>query len=151
MSRTRPALIALALGGLITPCLAQSTEERLRACEPMAASVQDLGRLDIVAISAHYAQKPWPDLQRHAESSEVAQRAEQLIAKGQCTESGCHVGFVGEYARPRIAGQSESYLNTALKTYQSKKRRHDAMEEAVKGLSEADIQALATYLAGLKP
>jgi cytochrome c553 len=60
------------------------------------------------------------------------------------------VGFVGEYARPRIAGQSEGYLNTALKAYQSETRRHDAMEEAVKGLSEADIQALATYLAGLK-
>jgi cytochrome c553 len=97
------AVMALVLSGIVTPCLAQSLEERLRGCdschgkqgiprdsswpviggqqqgyidaalgdykrglrvsEPMAASVQNLGRLDIVAISAHYAQKPWPDLQ----------------------------------------------------------------------------------------
>jgi cytochrome c553 len=122
-----------------------------RVSEPMAASVQDLGRLDLVAISAHYAQKPWPDLQQPAAPSEIAQRAEQLISQGQCTESGCHVGFVGELARPRVAGQSEEYLKAALKAYQNKTRTHAAMEEAVRSMSDADIQALATYLAGLKP
>jgi cytochrome c553 len=117
----------------------------------MAASVQDLGRFDTVAISTHYAQKPWPDLEQSPASGEITQKAEQLIANGQCTASGCHVGFVGEYGRPRIAGQSEAYVIAALKSYQSKTRRHDAMGEAVKGLSEADVRALAAYLAGLKP
>ena len=97
MFTTTPALIALVIGGFITPCFAQSLEERLRGCdschgeqgipkdkatpiiwgqqqgyidaaltdfkrglrisEPMAARVQDLGRLDIVAISAHFSAK----------------------------------------------------------------------------------------------
>ena len=70
--------------------------------EQMDASVRSLDRFDIVAISAHYAQKEWPDLQQPPAPTEIAQRAEQLIPKGQCTETGCHVGFVGEFGRPRI-------------------------------------------------
>ena len=139
MSTLHPALIALVLGGIVTPCLAQKIEERLRGCdschgehgfptdkttpiiwgqqqgyidsalsdfkkglrvsEAMAASVQDLGRLDIVAISMHYAEKPWPDLQYNPTPSAIAQRAEHLISQGQCTASGCHVGFVGQSLR----------------------------------------------------
>jgi cytochrome c553 len=61
------------------------------------------------------------------------------------------VGFVGEGARPRLAGQSSEYLKAELTAYRNKKRTNFMMEEAVKSMSDADIQALATYLAGLKP
>jgi cytochrome c553 len=121
-----------------------------RESDQMAASVRDLGRFDIVAISAHYAQKQWPDLQQPPAPNKIAQRAEQLIAKGQCTEAGCHVGFVGEGGRPRVAGQSSEYLKAALTAYRNKTRTNFMMEEAVNSLTDADIQALATYLAGLK-
>ena len=114
----------------------------------MAASIRDLDSFD--AISAHYAQKQWPDLQQPPASSEIAQRAEQLISKGGCTESGCHVGFVGEPGRPRIAGQSSEYLKVAITAFRDKTRKGQFMERAVEGMSDADIQALATYLAGLK-
>lgn len=121
-----------------------------RESEQMAASVRDLGRFDIVAISAHYAQKQWPDLQQPPAPSQIVQRAEQLISKGQCTEAGCHVGFVGEGARPRVAGQSSEYLKVALTAYWNKTRTNFMMVEAVKSMTDADIQALAIYLAGLK-
>ena len=122
-----------------------------RESEQMAASVRDLGRFDIVEISAHYAQKQWPDLQEPPAPNEVSQTAEQLIANGECTASGCHVGFVGEGARPRLAGQSSEYLKAELTAYRNQKRTNFMMGEAVKSMSDADIQALATYLAGLKP
>jgi cytochrome c553 len=125
-------------------------EKGLRVSEAMAASVQELGRLHIVAISMHYAEKPWPDLQHASAPSAIAQRAEHLISQGQCTASGCHVSFVGEFARPRVVGQSEEYLRAALKAYQGKTRSsYEPMEEAVT-MSDADIEAMATYLAGLK-
>ena len=119
-----------------------------RVSEQMAASVRDLDRFDIVAISEHYAQKQWPDLQQPPAPSEIPQRAEQLISKGQCTEAGCHVGLVGN---ARLAGQFGDYLKTALMAYRDKTRKHKFMQDAVEGMSDTDIQALATYLAGFKP
>jgi cytochrome c553 len=191
MPKINPASLAVVLGAVVTPCFAQTLEEKLRGCdschgeqgvpkdkstpviwgqqqghidavltyikrgvratnEQMAASVRDLDRFDIVAISAHYAQKQWPDLQQPPAPSEIAQRAEQLISKGQCTEAGCHVGLVGDSGRPRVAGQFSDYLKTALTAYRDKTRKHVFMERAVEGMTDADIQALATYLAGLK-
>jgi cytochrome c553 len=188
MFSTTPAVIALVLCSLVTPCLAQSLDERLRGCdschgeqgipkdkatpviwgqqrdyiasalayfkigfrtnEQMAASIRDLDSFD--AISANYAQKQWPDLQQPPASSEIAQRAEQLISKGGCTTSGCHVGLVGEPGRPRIAGQSSEYLKAAITAFRDKTRAHAFMQNAVRDLSDGDIQVLATYLAGLK-
>src|SRR5215211_2640418 len=191
MAKINPALLAIVLGAVGTPCSAQTLEEKLRGCdschgaqgvpndkstpviwgqqqgyiegiltlskkggcatsEQMDASVRDLDRFDIVAISAHYARKEWPDLQQPPAPTEVARRAEQLISKGQCTESGCHVGFVGEFGRPRVAGQFSEYMKAALTAFRDKTRKHEFMERAVEGMSDADIQALATYLAGLK-
>ena len=120
-----------------------------RVSEQMAASVRDLDRFDIVAISEHYSQKEWPDLQQPTAPPEVAQRAEQLVAQRQCTASGCHVGFMGGIFAPRLAGQFQEYLTTNIKAFQSKMRRFNLMEEAVDPLTDADIEALSRYLAGL--
>jgi cytochrome c553 len=187
MPKINPALLAV-VGAVVTPCFAQTIEEKLRGCdschgeqgvpkdqstpviwgqqqghidavltyirrsdratnEQMDASVRALDRFDIVAISQHYAQKQWPDLQQPPAPSEIAQRAERLISKGQCTEAGCHVGLVGN---ARLAGQFGAYLKTALMAYRDKTRKHKFMQDAVEGMSDTDIQALATYLAGFK-
>lgn len=59
-------------------------------------------------------------------------------------------GVLPEY--PKIAGQSRRYLVNALKAYQSGRRTGTyaaLMAETAKSLSDADIDNLAAYLAGL--
>jgi cytochrome c553 len=53
-------------------------------------------------------------------------------------------------AWPSLAGQQQAYLINALKAYQTRARRNPMMTGLVKGLSDADIEQLAVYYAGLK-
>lgn len=46
---------------------------------------------------------------------------------------------------PTLAGQYESYLYHALKAYQTGDRKNAIMPAQVKGLTDAQLQALATY------
>jgi cytochrome c553 len=69
--------------------------------------------------------------------------------------AGCHggdgrSGSLPEY--PKIAGQNEKYLVNALKAYKSGRRTGTyaaLMAATANNLSDADIENLAAYLAGL--
>jgi cytochrome c553 len=69
--------------------------------------------------------------------------------------AGCH-GIAGyknvypTYSVPKISGQSQTYLVTALKAYKSGERSHKTMRAQAEGLSEQDIQNLAAYLSQSK-
>ena len=52
---------------------------------------------------------------------------------------------------PHIAGQNKAYLVNSIKAYKDGKRDHVMMKSMVMGLSDADIDNLATYYSGLKP
>ena len=53
----------------------------------------------------------------------------------------------GKETTPRIGGQNEAYLKRQLKVFYGNERpAATAMHEVVKGLSEADIEAIAQYL-----
>ena len=59
-------------------------------------------------------------------------------------------GALPEY--PKIAGQNRKYLVNALQAYKSGRRTGTfaaLMAETAKNLSDADIDALASYVAGL--
>ena len=59
-------------------------------------------------------------------------------------------GALPEY--PKIAGQNRKYLVNALQAYKSGRRTGTyaaLMAETAKNLSDADIENLATYIAGL--
>lgn len=67
--------------------------------------------------------------------------------------AGCHgadaMGAVG----PRLAGQQEKYLSEQFKLIRDGQRasgKAGMMAGAVKSVSDADADAIATYLAGLK-
>jgi len=66
--------------------------------------------------------------------------------------AGCHGadGVSGNPAWPSLAGLQEAYLVNALKAYQTGARQDPMMAGLVKGLSDADIEQLAAYYAGLK-
>jgi cytochrome c553 len=66
----------------------------------------------------------------------------------------CHGGdLMGKAAAPRLAGQGEAYLASQLHAFRDGSRNEPAqvMTGVARSLSDGDIQALAHYLAGLRP
>jgi cytochrome c553 len=69
---------------------------------------------------------------------------------------GCHgiphykTAFPVTYRVPKIGGQSQAYLEAALKAYRSGDRPHPSMTGIAKALSDQDIADLAAYYANQK-
>ena len=91
----------------------------------------------------------------------VAAQAQTLVpsaengAKKVAMCVGCH-GIVGYQARfpqihkvPMIAGQSETYIRSALMSYQTGDRKHPSMRAVASSLSPQDILDLAAYYSQL--
>ena len=72
---------------------------------------------------------------------------------------GCHAipgyqaSFPYVYRVPKIGGQSQPYLEAALKAYRQGDRNHPSMTAVAKGLTDQQISAVAAYYAarGDKP
>lgn len=65
---------------------------------------------------------------------------------------GCHAvesykNVYPTYHVPKLAGQHESYLVTALTEYRNGNRSHKTMQANVANLSDQDIADIAAYLA----
>ena len=66
---------------------------------------------------------------------------------------GCHgiegwrTAFPEVYRVPRLGGQHQAYLVSALKQYKSGDRSHPSMRAIASSLSDADIADLAAYYA----
>lgn len=70
------------------------------------------------------------------------------------TCSGCHgipfyKNVYPSYSVPRIAGQSEGYIVSALKAYRSGARKHATMQAQANTLSDQDIADIAAYFVSL--
>lgn len=68
---------------------------------------------------------------------------------------GCHgvkhyVNTYPTYHVPKIAGQHQAYLISALKSYRSGERQHETMQANASSLSDQDIDDIAAYFANLK-
>ena len=71
------------------------------------------------------------------------------------TCQGCHgvTGYKNAYPSyhvPKLGGQSETYLNNALKEYRGGKRKHPTMQAQAESFSEQDIADIAAYLSSIK-
>lgn len=66
---------------------------------------------------------------------------------------GCHsipgyqASFPQVYRVPKIGGQSQQYLEVALKEYRQGARSHPSMTGIAKGLNDQQISAVAAYYA----
>lgn len=86
---------------------------------------------------------------RAADPDVAAGRAKFTLCAG-CHGGDGRSGSLPEY--PKIAGQNEKYLVSALKAYKSGRRTGTyaaLMAATASNLSDADIENLAAYLAGL--
>lgn len=72
------------------------------------------------------------------------------------TCTGCHgiadyKNAYPTYRVPKVGGQNEQYLVSALTSYKKGERPHPTMRAQGEGLSDQDIADLAAYLSSLKP
>ena len=54
------------------------------------------------------------------------------------------------YHVPKLAGQSATYLNSALLDYRKGNRKHPTMQAQAESFSEQDLADIAAYLASIK-
>jgi cytochrome c553 len=114
----------------------------LRETSPMHGLIRDAGRTDLEGVALYFA------------SQSPAQRGAPPFGDPKAGEpksavcGGCHGarGVSTDAATPTLAGQDPVYLVKSTKAYRAT-RKHDAMQRAVAGLSDADIDNIAAFYA----
>lgn len=121
-----------------------------RRTEPqMTPFVAPLTREDMLDLSAYFAAQKLRSGSFKPDSARAAKgkaKADETL----CTM--CHLGgFLGQNEIPRVAGQHYEYIVKQLRDFKTARRTNDAgnMASVSKTLSDADIENLGHYLAGL--
>jgi len=120
----------------------------------MGPIVANLTDADIRNLGAYYHSLPYnTKVPNGPGNGELAAKGEAVAQQHHCAS--CHTDtFRGERAAAAIADQREDYLVKALTDYRSAARPSvgvAAMTEAAAGLDDAEIAAVAYYLATLGP
>jgi cytochrome c553 len=121
-----------------------------RQQEVMSQIAAGLERDDMMALAEYFSKKPWPDLGQPRAPKEVATQA--LTANGSVGCTGCHLDqFQGDGTIPRLAGQSQAYLEKTIADFRSRARGNNpGMSDLMQATSPEDLAALAQFLAGLQ-
>jgi cytochrome c553 len=116
----------------------------------MSPFAVDLSNADLSNIAAYFAaQKLSPPA--HQTTAAGAEAGPRLARQFNCVQ--CHgPALMGQQHIPRLAGQQYEYLKTQLRGFKASTRfdMDGQMTSAAQALSDADIELLADYLAGLK-
>jgi cytochrome c553 len=122
--------------------------EGLREVPPMAPVMRGLSDEQIVALAKHYAVVPARPVTAGAAKPDLQRRGAEVSQRALCGT--CHLpDYRGQNQVPRLAGQQETYLLTTLKMYRDAPApgRDTAMSAVLYGLKDADLEALAHYMA----
>jgi cytochrome c553 len=147
------------LAGLQPQYIEKQLEDYLsgrRKSEVMAPLMATFNRAEVPALAAWYAaQKPAPGTPGDAK---LMQAGRVLYDDGNTTTgvpscSGCHQdNAVGNERYPRLAGQHAVYTREQMQQFKKGARSNDkvrVMRVVAERMSEAEIAAVAEYLAGL--
>lgn len=117
-----------------------------------AAVMQDVARgmpdEEITALARHFSAQPAKVVMTGKVDDAKATRGKQIAARNHCGQ--CHLPkYEGRDQMPRLAGQREDYLYAAMIGYRDGKRSaaDTTMTEVLYGMSDADIAALAHFMA----
>jgi len=125
--------------------------EGMRKVPQMAAAVQGLKDAEIRAIARYYAAQK-PAAPQGKPDPALMKQGVVLAKKLHC--GSCHAAdFRGREQMPRLAAQREEYLVAAMNAYRNytHKGGDTLMAAALYGVTDADVKALAHYLAKQKP
>ena len=114
----------------------------------MGAVAATLEKDDMRALAAYFAARTWPALNQPAAPEAVARQAEAVDNSAGC--KGCHLAnWQGDSTTPRLAGQQHDYLRATMAAFRDGARTNNPwMAALLKTYADADIDALAAYLAG---
>ena len=113
---------------------------------PFAANLSDA---DMADLAAYY------EAQRSQPRPQVVDAAKAALGKGLASAhlcTSCHrPDLSGQHQVPRLAGQDLAYLLKLLRAYKAQTAGdlEGLMTQAAQPLTEADIETLAHYMAGL--
>lgn len=124
--------------------------EGLRDVPAMKDVLAGMSDETVVALAKHYsAQKP--EANPVQIDAAKARAGAELASKLLCGT--CHLpDYAGQKQVPRLAGQDEGYLAHSMKQFRDDPSpgRDTIMAATLRGLSDADLAALAHYLATLR-
>jgi cytochrome c553 len=112
---------------------------------PLAANLSNADLNDLAAFFAAQALVAVP-----AKTTANLAEGKRLATENNCVA--CHAAnLMGQQHIPRLAGQHKDYLGAQLRSFKASTRGEmdGVMTSAAQALSEADIEVLADYLAGL--
>jgi cytochrome c553 len=116
----------------------------------MMIMARSLEEADLADIAAYYGSLP-PMRGERAQAAETEAARRRFVTCAAC--HGAQGKGSGDAAFPVIGGQDVKYLRNQLLAWRSGERRNSpggAMNEAAKGLTDAEIDALAHYLSGIQ-
>jgi cytochrome c553 len=122
--------------------------EGIRPAPQMAPLVKGMPDKEIVRLAEHFSKLPAKPMATAPADKKLSQQGQELARKLHCGV--CHLSdFGGQNQVPRLAGQREEYLEAEMRAYRDNKRQggDTIMAAALYGVSDADISALAHYLA----
>jgi cytochrome c553 len=121
--------------------------EGVRRVEAMAALVNELKDDELDGLAKHFAARP-PRASDEAIDPALVQRGAPLAERLRC--GSCHLPtMAGQDQMPRLAKQRVDYLIAAMKALRDNRRAgaDTQMSSILVGLSDADLAALAHYVA----
>lgn len=124
--------------------------EEMRPSPAMLPVVKGMKDAEIVALATHYSKQPAQRVTKAPADAALSKRGRERAQALRCGV--CHLpDFRGQNQVPRLAAQREDYLAEAMRAYRDNRRPggDTIMAAALYGVSDADIDALAHYLARL--
>lgn len=128
-----------------------------RSNEVMTPMVAGLGADDISSLAVFFSEKrAAPGSVRRPQLIEAGKKVynEGNVESGVPSCSGCHYpDGSGTKRFPRLAGQHAEYTLKQMKDFKNSKRENDrglVMQSVALRLSDAEMEAVAEYIAGLK-
>ena len=152
----RPLPIAASLALLFT-AFAVTAQDPAATTEPAATpAAEDAAPAAAPAEVAVADMATSPAAAAPMAATSAALQGDAVRGKGLTyTCRGCHgvTGYKNAYPNyhvPKLGGQSEAFLRTALMEYRTGHRQHPTMQAQAEGYSEQQIADIAAFLASIK-
>lgn len=116
----------------------------------MSPIATTLAKEDLLPLAEYFSKLKWPNLAQPPAPQDVATKALAAVSSVGCI--GCHLDhFQGDGTTARLAGQQHDYLIKTMTDFRDKTRGNNpGMSDLMKATAPDDLEALATYLAGLQ-
>jgi len=125
--------------------------EGLRDIPAMKGQLDGVSDADVIALAKHFSSQTLIPLEIRRNET-LYQRGAELSKKMLCGT--CHLpDYSGRDQMPRLSGQREDYLLHSMRQFRNNEAvgRDTIMAASLYGIPDADLVAIAHYLAQVKP